>query len=75
MSLIFFAVLFVIVNIVLWKWAESMLVNGSNNIIANESCYITSYVKGTVRGIIGKIESNASLEEKRLFLKKKNIKF
>lgn len=74
MILLFFAIFFVLINIGLWKWAKTIWLENPAGNISNELCYIT-YVKGSVRGIIGKFESDASLEEKRLALKKKNSKF
>lgn len=73
MSILLFALWFILINVLLWKWAKSMLSYEPGTERGFD--YNTMYVKGTVRGILGKFESNLSLEEKRKYLKKKNTKF
>lgn len=69
MSLIIFAVAFVIVSCVIVRLADNVLINNKS------SNYITLYIKGTARGSIGLFESNSMLEAKRANLRKKNSKF
>lgn len=75
MFLLGFAIVFIIVNIIIWKRTQSILLNDYNTVGGYRSFYIPLYIKGTVRGILGKFETNASIEEKRLALNKKNTKF
>ena len=68
MGLLLFAGLFVLVNFGLWIWAKKQLNN-------YEYGNMLSYIRGTVRGYLGRIDSDADLERKRTCLNKKNSKF
>lgn len=68
MGLLLFAVSFAFCNFVLWLWARTQL---SSYYYGN----ITAYIRGTVRGYLGRFDSNVSLEKKRACLNKKNSKF
>lgn len=68
MGLLLFAVLFALINLGLWIWAKSQLNN-------YECRNIVAYIRGTVRGYFGRIDSNVALERKRACLNKKNSKF
>lgn len=68
MGLLFFAVIFTLGNLGLWLWAGKQL---KEDVFSN----ITMYIRGTVRGYMGRFDSAISLERKRERLNKKNSKF
>ncbi len=68
MGLLFFAAIFALCNLGLWLWARTQLKeDGFSN--------ITMYIRGTVRGYMGRFDSAVSLERKRERLNRKNSKF
>lgn len=68
MGLLLFAGLFALVNFGLWIWAKSQL-------NYYEYGNILAYIRGTVRGYLGRVDSDVALERKRASLNKKNSKF
>lgn len=68
MGLILFAGFFALVNFGLWSWAKSQLNN-------YECGNMLAYIRGTVRGYLGRVDSDATLERKRAAINKKNSKF
>lgn len=65
--MLIFLVTFITINIHLLRWISKIEINTTP--------YSTEYVRTTVRGILGKFESNTVLENKRQYLQKSNSKF
>lgn len=73
MSILLFAVWFSLINVLLLKWIKNTLsceYNEDNVFYQN-----IMFVKGSVRVLLGKCESSMSLEEKRNYLERENVKF
>lgn len=73
----FFAyiIIFILASISLYVWMYLIEKKIKHLIIKEESIYSTAYVRGTIRGYIGKLETNSMLEKRRKILKNRNSKF
>ena len=67
MELLLFGGVFLLCNLFLWLWSKKLL-RGFD--LEN----VVLFIRGTVRGCLGRFESNSSLEERRARLNKKKSK-